>query len=142
MQILKRFQADRYVRQLQSGTRISDSQLTEARSQLLGLGSAAVRALFAGVQSAPPTPIVQELLVRLVRQDTLAAYLDALRSPSATVAETATRALAAGEKYDATQLLGLYSDPSVSRARLENILDAQYMNLQPTALLKVLPDLS
>jgi serine/threonine-protein kinase len=142
MEILKRFQADRVVRRLLSGAGASDTQLAAARSQLLGMGGAAVRALFATVQGAPASALVQELLIKLLEQETLAWYLEALRSPSATVAEAAARALANGGGYDATQLLGLYSDEHVPRARLELILDSQHMNLQPSTLLKVLPDLS
>ena len=141
MEILKRFQADRYVRQLQSGARLSDSQLAAARSQLLGMGGAAVRSLFATIQNAPASALVHELLAKLLTQETLPAYLDGLRSPSTPVADAAAKALASASTYDATQLLALYADDNVSRARLELILDSQHTNLQPNTLLKVLPDL-
>ena len=45
MEILKRFQAGRFVRQLQADANLTDSQRLEARSQLLAMGSAGVRAL-------------------------------------------------------------------------------------------------
>jgi serine/threonine-protein kinase len=140
MEILKRFQADRYVRQLQSGQRVSDSQLTEARTQLLGMGASAVRSLLAATQ-AGATELTLDMLVRLANQDTLPAFVDGLRSPLASVAETAVRALSAATTYDPTQLLALYADDTVSRARLESILEAQIDNIQPGTLLRVLPDL-
>src|SRR5262245_61244435 len=123
MEILKRFQADRYVKQLQSGQRITDSQLTEARSQLLAMGSAAVRSLLAASQSGPASDLALDMLVQLVSQDTLPVFIEGLRSPSANVAESAARALGAANTFDPTQLLALYADEDVSRARLEAILD-------------------
>jgi len=141
MEILKRFQADRYVRQLQSGQRVSDSQLTEARTQLLGMGNSAVRALLAATQGAPPSELTLDMLVRLASQDTLPAFVEGLRSPLTMVADTAVRALSVATTYDPTQLLALYADDTVSRARLEAILDAQIKHIQPSTLLRVLPDL-
>src|SRR5690349_11287925 len=141
MEILKRFHADRYVRQLQSGQRVSDSQLTEARTQLLGMGNSAVRALLAATQGAPPSELTLDMLVRLASQDTLPAFIEGLRSPLTMVAETAVRALSAATTFDPTQLLALYADETVSRARLEAILEAQIQHIQPSTLLRVLPDL-
>ena len=141
MEILKRFQADRFVRQLQSGQRVSDSQLTEARTQLLGMGNSAVRALLSATQGAPPSELTLDMLVRLASQDTLPAFIEGLRSPLTMVADTAVRALSVATTYDPTQLLALYADDTVSRARLEAILDAQIKHIQPSTLLRVLPDL-
>src|SRR5690349_2445098 len=141
MEILKRFHADRYVRQLQSGQRVSDSQLTEARTQLLGMGSAAVRSLLAATQGGPASELALDMLVRLASQDTLPAFIEGLRSPLAMVADTAARALSTATTYDPTQLLALYADETVSRARLEGILEAQIQHIQPSTLLRVLPDL-
>src|SRR5258705_170599 len=106
-----------------------------------GRASAAVRPLFAPIQNAPASALVHELLAKLLKQEPLPAYLDGLRSPSTPVADAAAKALASASTYDATQLLALYADDNVSRARLELILDSQHTNLQPNTLLKVLPDL-
>ncbi|HXS83319.1 MAG TPA: HEAT repeat domain-containing protein [Methylomirabilota bacterium] len=141
MEILKRFQADRYVRQLQSGQRVSDSQLTEARTQLLAMGASAVRSLLEATKGGPATELTVDMLVRLASQDTMPAFVDGLRSPNTFVAETVTRALSASTTYDPTQLLALYADETVSRARLEAILEAQVKHIQPGTLLRVLPDL-
>ena len=141
MEILKRFQADRYVRQLQSGQRVSDSQLTEARAQLLAMGAAAVRSLLAATQGAPASELTIDMLVRLASQDTLPAFVEGLRSPNPAIADTVARALSTATTYDPTQLLALYADETVSRARLETILEAQLRHIQPSTLLRVLPDL-
>src|SRR6185503_13913457 len=129
MEILKRFQADRYVRQLQSGQRVSDSQLTEARAQLLAMGASAVRSLLAVTQGAPASELTVDMLVRLASQDTMPAFVEGLRSQNAAIADTVARALSAATTYDPTQLLALYSDETVSRARLEAILEAQIRHI-------------
>jgi len=142
MEILKRFQADRYVRRLQSGQRVSDSKLTAAREQLLGMGAAAVRSLLAATQGGPPSELTLDMLVRLASQDTLPAYLEGLRSSNNFVAEAVVRVLSTASTYDPSQLLALFADESVSRARLETILEARIQHIQPATLLRVLPDLS
>ena len=142
MEILKRFQADRYVRQLQSGQRVSDSQLTEARTQLLSMGNAAVRSLLSAAQGAGgASELTLDMLARLASQDTLPAFIDGLRSPLTQVSDTAARALSSATTYDPTQLLALYADETVSRARLEAILEAQIQHIQPSTLLRMLPEL-
>ena len=142
MEILKRFQADRYVRQLQSGQRVSDSQLTEARTQLLSMGNAAVRSLLSAAQGAGgASELTLDMLARLASQDTLPAFIDGLRSPLTQVSDTAARALSTATTYDPTQLLALYADETVSRARLEAILEAQIQHIQPSTLLRMLPEL-
>ncbi len=141
MEILKRFQAGRYVRQLQSGARLGDAQLLEARAQLEAMGASGVRALFDGLGSAPATPQTLDILERLVSQDTLGLFAEGLRSPTPHVVDAATQVLIRANTYDATQLLALYADERISRARLEAILEAQSKNVQPITLLRVLPNL-
>ena len=142
MEILKRFQADRYVRQLQSGAGLSSSLLLEARLQLRQIGASAVRALLGAVQGTPPTDATLDMLVNLLGEATLPVYVNALRSPSAPVADAATRALARATGYDPAPLLELYSEARISRARLEMILDAQSARLKPETLVRMLPELS
>ncbi len=141
MEILKRFQAERYVRQLQNGTRLADSQLQEAHSQLVSMGSPAVRAVFSALGTNPASSATLDALSALASERTLPAYLDALRSAHATVADAATRALANSTDYAPAPLLALYADDRVSRARLETILDAQSARLDPGELMKLLPEL-
>ena len=62
MEILKRFQAGRYVRLLQSSERLPDSQLIEIRAQLGQMGISAVRALFEGLGAHKATPLTLDIL--------------------------------------------------------------------------------
>ncbi len=141
MEILKRFQASRYVRQLQSGERLQDAQLIEARTQLGAMGASAVRALFDGLGSSHATPATLDVLVSLVSQDTLSSFVEGLRSQSPYVMDAVAQVLSTADTYDASQLLALYADERVQRAHLERVLEAQSNRVPPTTLLRVLPNL-
>ena len=56
-------------------------------------------------------------------QDSLPVFLDGLRSPCPHVVDAAALVLSRATTYDATQLLALYADERLSRARLEAILE-------------------
>src|SRR5262245_21226233 len=105
------------------------------------MGGAAVRSLLAATQGGPPSELTLDMLVRLASNETLPAYVEALRSASAASADAAARTLSIAKTYDPTQLLALYADETVSRAGLETILEAQIRFIQPGTLLRVLPDL-
>jgi serine/threonine-protein kinase len=141
MEILKRFQAGRHVRLLQSSKRPTDAALIEARAQLAAMGAPAVRAIFSALTTESATPTTLEVLSGMVNQDTLPAFLEGLRSGQLHIEQTATLVLARSATFDVTQLFALFADPRVPRARLETILDAQAVNVHPTALLRVLPAL-
>src|SRR2546421_8025627 len=118
MEILKRFQADRWVRHLQSGGKVTDSQVQEARSQLLAMGSAAVRALLNAVHTAPASSATLETLTRLVRENTFDAFVEGLRSPSVNAADAATAALSASTDCAPMTIFELYADPAIPRMRI------------------------
>jgi HEAT repeat protein len=115
--------------------------LVEARSQLEGMGAPAVRAIFSALATEPATPTTLEVLESLVRQDTLPALLDGLRSGQTHVENAATRVLGRSSTFDMTQLFALFSDQRVPRSLLESILDGQAVHARPAALLRVLPAL-
>lgn len=138
MEILKRFQADRHVRLLQSGGTNESAALAEASKHLTALGAAGAHALFGALTNKPATPATLAVLVDMVSATTLPEYLDALRSPHATVADAAAHALARGGGWDPAVLLLFFADERYSRARLEEVLDAQSASVPPARLLEML----
>ncbi|MEO5989548.1 MAG: HEAT repeat domain-containing protein [Candidatus Eisenbacteria bacterium] len=143
MDLIKRFQAGFAARKLQSPQGLSGEAVAEAQEQLVAMGPAAIgsvlKSLHHGETAAIPALAV---LTRLLTNETLTAYIDALRSPVPSVADAAAHALSHSDTYDATQLLPLFSDPVVSKAGLESILSSQLKQLQPATLMRVLPGLS
>jgi hypothetical protein len=130
MEILRRFQADRFVRQLQSGQRVSDSQLTEARTQLLGMGASAVRSLLGATQGGRVSDLALDMLVRLASQDTLSAFVEGCARRSRP-ADAAARALRAPRRNN-PRSCSRSAATTVSRARLEAILEARIHPSSPT----------
>ena len=81
-------------------------------------------------------------LDRLLNNETLPIYVEALCSQDPAMVEGATTVLSRGRTYDPTPMLQLFADPRVPKARLETILSAQMKSIQPRMLISVLPDLS
>ncbi len=143
MDLIKRFQAGFVARKLQSPTGLSGEALIEAQEQLVAMGPAAIRSVLESLHNGESAAVpALAVLTRLLTNETLSTFIDALRSPIPAVAEAASHALSNSDTYDATQLLPLFSDPGISKARLETILSAQIKQLQPATLMRVLPDLS
>ncbi len=139
MDLLKRFQAGHLVRRLAS---TDESEARAAEEHLLTLGGSAIKSLFDAAQGGASLDSLQFVLGRLLTKETLSHYVEALRSQSAPVAEAATRALAAGEHYEPTELLPLFADSRVSKARLEAVLQEQLPRVQTSTLLRLLPELT
>jgi serine/threonine-protein kinase len=139
MDLLKRFQAGQLIRRLTSG---QEAESRAAEEQLVAMRGAALRPLFDAAGQGVSLDQLEFVLARLIDRDTLPRFVDALRSPAAATAEASARALARGEGYDPTELLALFVDPRVSKARLETVLTAQLPRVQASTLLRLLPDLS
>lgn len=139
MDLLKRFQAGQLVRRLGS---TDETEARAAEEQLVSMGGAALKPLFEAAQNGHSLDSLQFVLGRLLTRDTLPHYVEALRSQSTPVAEAASRALAAGEHYEPSELLSLFADARVSKARLESVLQAQLQRVQAATLLRLLPDLT
>jgi eukaryotic-like serine/threonine-protein kinase len=142
MNVIKRMQANRYARQLQSSQELTPTAISEAQNQLLALGPDAIRSILESLHGEPARGPALQVLERLVSNTTLPAFVAALRSPDAAVVESATNALSQSQGYDPTQLLPLFGDQAVSKARVESILSARMKAIQPRTLLQLLPDMS
>ena len=142
MNVLKRIQASRYARKLQAANAAGSTDVTDARDQLLTFGSEAIRPIFETLAGQKPNPVALEVLERLLTDNTLPAYVEALKSSDAAVADASEHVLARASQYDPTPLLSLFSDPDVSNSRIERILAERMASLQPRVLIPLLPDLS
>ncbi|MCE9627772.1 MAG: HEAT repeat domain-containing protein, partial [Candidatus Eisenbacteria bacterium] len=142
MGILKRFQADRHVRQLQAGAEADSPALREAREQIEAMGSDGARVLFDAIARTPASPATLSVLAALVTPASLPLYVSMLRAPLMTQAEAAGHALAASVAWDPLALLPALDDPKAPRARIERVLEAQAGRVPPAQWLRALPALS
>ena len=141
MDLIRRFQAGQLAKKLQdslqAGTAVSESQ-----DKLVALGPAGLRGVLAVVAHGKATPATLDVLERLATDELLGQFALAMQSPVPEVVEAVTTALSRSPHYDPAQLLPLFAESGVSKARLETILAAQADRLQPVALVRILPDLS
>ncbi len=143
MDLIKRFQAGFAARKLQSPQGLSSEAMVDAQEQLVAMGPAAIGSILKSLHNGETAAIpALAVLTRLLTNQTLSTFIEALRSPVPSVVDAAAHALSHSDTYDASQLLPLFSDPAVSKARLEGILSSQMKQLQPATLMRVLPDLS
>jgi eukaryotic-like serine/threonine-protein kinase len=141
MDLIRRFQAGHLAKRLQDPLQ-AESGVAEAGEKLVALGPAAARGLFDAIARGRASEASLDVLERLATNETLGVFVEALQSPVPAVAEAASAALSRSAHYDPASLLPLFSEPRVSKARLEAILAAQMQRIQPVTLVRVLPDLS
>ncbi len=142
MSLIKKLQAAWYAKRLRSATRLPPAALGDLKDRLVSLGPFAIRATLESLGSNESREPALEVLERLISNETLPYFLEALASPDELTADSVTTLLARAQGYDPTRLLHLLSDPHVSKARLEAILSAQMKSIQPRTLITILPDLS
>jgi len=142
MRLIKKIQADRIARQLQNASAFPDGSLGDMQSRLVDLGPDAIRSVIQSLRSVDARQASIEVLERLVSDSTLDIYLEALGSSDPAIVAGITTVLSNAQAYDPTRLLPLFSNPRVSKARLETILSAQMKGIQPRMLISILPDLS
>lgn len=142
MRLFKKIQAGLYAKQLGSASTMPDGRLGDVKDQLVSLGPAAIRSVLESLHRTDAREAALEVLERLVSNETLPIYFDALMSTDPLVVDGATMALSRAQTYDPTRLLELFSNPRVSKARLEAILSSQMKGIQPRMLITLLPDLS
>src|SRR5258708_17051347 len=140
MDLFKRFQAGRFAKKLAASNGVDDA-MVDAQNQLVSMGPSAVRSVFDLIAQGPPSEATLSVLERLLNNDSLNLFLEALRHPQTSVADAATLVLERAEAYDPTQLLALFADPTISKARLEPLLEAQSRRVQAATPLPVLPHL-
>lgn len=139
MNLIGMIKAGQYIRRLESAD--SPDTIAETRERLIALGDAAIRPIFESTSRGPLPGATIDVLLRLLTNDSLGIYTEALRSPAPAIVEAATIALSRARGYDPMQLLPLYADPRIPRARIEAILAAQMHRMQPGALVRALPEL-
>ncbi|MFI5371208.1 MAG: HEAT repeat domain-containing protein [Candidatus Eisenbacteria bacterium] len=142
MRLIKRIQAGRMAKKLQDASAFPDGSLGDVQSQLIGLGPDAIRSVIQSLRSVDARQASIEVLERLVSDSTLPTYLEALASSDPAIVAGISMVLSNAQTYDPTRLLPLFSNPRVSKARLETILSAQMKGIQPRMLISILPDLS
>jgi serine/threonine-protein kinase len=142
MNLVRKLQANLYARKLTSSGELAEGALSDLQSQLVSLGPDAIRSTLESLRKPEARKPAIDVLQRLLSNDTLPVFLEALRSSEPAIVDGVTEVMSRSQTYDPTRLLELFGDPSISKARLEQILSAQMKSVQPRMLLSILPDMS
>src|SRR5262245_9078328 len=142
MSLIRKIAAGRMAKRLREGAGNPDQTVEEVQSRLVELGPDAIRSVLQSLHSPDARQASIEVLRKLASDRTLPVFIEALGSSDHAIADGATTVLAQSDNYDPNRLLELFTNPSVSKARLETILTAQAARLPAATLLERLVELS
>ena len=141
MKFLNQFKAGRQIQKLKT----SRSQIPEAVEavveQLVRMGPSAVEPVLECLSHGEAREPALEVLDRLLTDETLDHYLEALRSPNPAVVSGVTKILSSAKSYDVSRILDLLWDKSFSKATLESLLGEQLDRISPRRLVGLIPEL-
>jgi len=141
MKILNQLKAARHVGKLRSARSLAPEALAEVQEQLVQMGPGAIPAVLECLSHGEARDAAMEILLRLLSDDTLDIYLEALGSTNPAVVTGVTKVLAKGHGYDVSRIVGLLADPTLSKPNLESILWEQIDSLAPRRLIGLVPEL-
>jgi HEAT repeat protein len=142
MKILNRLKAGRQAQMLKGAAKLKPEALSAAKDELVGMGPAGLETLFECLSHGEARAHVQEVLARILSEETLGYFIEALKSPNPATVSGVTQVLSKNPKYDASRLVALLSDPSLNKVVIESILWAQVETLSPRQLVSLVPEVS
>jgi len=138
MGVLDSHKVNRAIRVLLSGQDVPDAEQQQALATLKQFSSHAVPKLIAALAESRTPAKITDLLVPLLNNGTLPLFLVGLFSPDPRIASRIMEVLHGGHDYDPNQLLDLFQDPDVPKARLVEILSRQKNALNCQSVLELL----
>ncbi len=117
-----------------------DPEMTRLIARLQQIGQPVIPQLLEALNTAHHRENIVVALVTLIDNDTLPIFFSALNNTSSRVIEGLFDVLRRAETYDPNQLLGLFANPKLPGAKLEQLCLHHKPLLQPHALLRALPN--
>jgi HEAT repeat protein/tRNA A-37 threonylcarbamoyl transferase component Bud32 len=140
MSLWTRLTAARRAGRLKHARELAPRELEALQTRLEATGSGAVPALLECLGHAEARGPALDVLARLLDEDSLPLYLEALASPNPAVVSGAARVLERSANYDPLALLPLFEDARTSKRTLEAILAARASSLSAARLLALFPE--
>jgi HEAT repeat protein len=142
MNLVKRLKAGRCVRRLKASRSLPPAVLTRVQEDLVKLGPFGLPRVLECLSHGEARGPALEVLTRLLDNEVLPLYLDALGSANPAVVSGVAEVLERSRGYDPAQLIDLLADRTLPKGVLEGILTAQAPRMPPRKLMAVLPGLS
>ncbi|MGH7726985.1 MAG: protein kinase domain-containing protein [Candidatus Eiseniibacteriota bacterium] len=141
MKIVDQVLAHRRVQKLKHARTLPPADLATVKNEIVAAGSAALSGLFECLPHAEARPHAIEVLGRLLTDETVSHYLDALALPDQAVVSGVADVLARGMGYDVSRLLDLLEQGRVPKSVIESLLTRQAARIPIDRALFVLPAL-
>ena len=124
MGIVNRLVANKYLRTLKKGASANAKTLTDAKDHLVEIGPKVIPSVLELLPLPEARESALEVLDRLLTNETLPTYIQALGSDRA-ISTRVTQVLSMSQNYDAWRLLDHLSGSAPVRSRIEGILKAR-----------------
>ena len=138
MSLLDGYKAGKAVATLVAAGAATTPETRNAAQTLKQIGAPAIPRLLSAVADVEHTAVIDALLVSLLDNRTLPAYLEALTGAEPGAAEGAARALAKSTRYDPNRLLDLLEQPEAPAALIARVLKVHRARLDVRRLLSLL----
>ncbi|VAW98714.1 hypothetical protein MNBD_GAMMA21-392, partial [hydrothermal vent metagenome] len=138
MSLLDGFKINKAIDALLDSENPKDPEFIAAHSKLKLIGRPAVPKLIDALLDSPGNKIIEDLLVKLLDNKSLADFVDALTEPDRQLVTSIAKILASSNTYDPNSLLKQLDDPDIPKKLLLQILTMKktHLNIRKvTALL-------
>jgi hypothetical protein len=141
LKIVDQVLAHRRTQKLKQARALAASDLETLKHEIVAAGGAALHGLFECLGHPDARPHAIDVLGRVLTNDTLSHYLDALAFPDAAIVSGVAEVLGRDPQYDVSRLLDLLEQGRVPKSVLESLLTRQAARIPLDRALFVLPAL-
>ena len=138
MSLLGGFKTNKAISVLLNSTNPGSQETKDAITRVKDAGAPAIPKLIDALGNTQPHSVIENLLLSMLSDKTLPAYVDGLVSDNKHIVASLLRILARSESYDANRLYDLFEDPDIPKNVLVQILIAQKHRLNASTLMAIL----
>ncbi|UCE03765.1 MAG: HEAT repeat domain-containing protein [Candidatus Latescibacterota bacterium] len=135
MNLVKKFQAGRFVAKLKSARGLTPEQQAELKRQIVSSGASALDAVMSCLSHGDARNLAMEVLDELLTDDTLGLYIQALSSTNPAIVSGVTKVLSRSTRYTQSTLLPYLAEGGVPKSALATILLEQAEAIAPQQIL-------
>lgn len=135
MSLIKGFKTNKAIDLLLSTASVNSLEAKDAIARIKQIGEPAIPKLVLALGEAPANSPVEQLLVQMLDNRTLAHYIDGLADQDSRIVAGTMRVLVNSKQYDPNRLFELFDDPDIPKNVLVQILLAHKTKLNAKTLL-------
>lgn len=134
MGLVDRFVASKHLRTVQRAGEVDPAALEEAKRQLTSRGSSILLSIFDLFDVPAARPHAKDILLKVIEEKTVPAYIEALSSPDRSIADGVQEVLTRTNRLQPTKLLAFLGQEGASRSRILTVLEARCDEIPPSIL--------